>query len=113
MQITIRQIFIVVERCPTPRVLFRRTCHQVMISFFSVTDLPAPEGLKFKSVRETSVQVEWDPLNFSFDGWELVFRNMVRQHMVRGHMQVEEPGFFMLILTECSMCYRKRMIMEI
>uniref|UniRef100_A0A6G1RYP0 Tenascin n=1 Tax=Hypotaenidia okinawae TaxID=2861861 RepID=A0A6G1RYP0_9GRUI len=40
------------------------------------TYLPAPEGLKFKSVRETSVQVEWDPLNFSFDGWEVVFRNM-------------------------------------
>ncbi|KAM9176423.1 tenascin isoform 2-T2 [Mergus octosetaceus] len=32
--------------------------------------------LKFKSVRETSVQVEWDPLSISFDGWELVFRNM-------------------------------------
>ncbi|KAM6244069.1 tenascin isoform 4-T4 [Porphyrio hochstetteri] len=40
------------------------------------TYLPAPEGLKFKSVRETSVQVEWDPLNFSFDGWEVVFRNL-------------------------------------
>ncbi|NXK32219.1 TENA protein, partial [Piprites chloris] len=40
------------------------------------TYLPAPEGLRFKSVRETSVQVEWDPVNFSFDGWELVFHNM-------------------------------------
>lgn len=48
---------------------------------FIVTDLPAPEGLKFKSVRETSVQVEWDPLSISFDGWELVFRNMVRKHL--------------------------------
>ncbi|XP_073696028.1 tenascin isoform X4 [Garra rufa] len=39
------------------------------------THLPEPEGLKFKSVRETSVEVEWDPLNVPFDGWNLIFRN--------------------------------------
>ncbi|XP_010014720.1 PREDICTED: tenascin [Nestor notabilis] len=48
----------------------------IPVSARVATYLPAPEGLKFKSVRETSVQVEWDPVNFSFDGWELVFRNM-------------------------------------
>ncbi|NWW93969.1 TENA protein, partial [Rhynochetos jubatus] len=48
----------------------------IPVSARVATYLPAPEGLKFKSVKETSVQVEWDPLNFSFDGWELVFRNM-------------------------------------
>ncbi|XP_061867284.1 tenascin isoform X2 [Colius striatus] len=48
----------------------------IPVSARVATYLPAPEGLKFKTVRETSVQVEWDPLNFSFDGWELVFRNM-------------------------------------
>ncbi|XP_069729100.1 tenascin isoform X5 [Phaenicophaeus curvirostris] len=48
----------------------------IPVSARVATYLPAPEGLKFKSVGETSVQVEWDPLNFSFDGWELVFRNM-------------------------------------
>ncbi|NXU59687.1 TENA protein, partial [Turnix velox] len=48
----------------------------IPVSARVATYLPAPEGLKFKSVRETSIQVEWDPLNFSFDGWELVFRNM-------------------------------------
>ncbi|XP_068887785.1 tenascin isoform X3 [Aphelocoma coerulescens] len=48
----------------------------IPVSARVATYLPAPEGLKFKSVRETSVQVEWDPLNFSFDGWELVFHNM-------------------------------------
>ncbi|NXH10183.1 TENA protein, partial [Bucco capensis] len=48
----------------------------IPVSARVATYLPAPEGLKFKSVRETSVQVEWDPLHFSFDGWELVFRNM-------------------------------------
>ncbi|XP_037339436.2 tenascin isoform X2 [Pungitius pungitius] len=39
------------------------------------THLPEPEGLKFKSVRETSVQVQWDPLDIKFDGWNLIFRN--------------------------------------
>ncbi|XP_014378891.1 tenascin isoform X4 [Alligator sinensis] len=51
----------------------------IPISARVATYLPAPEGLKFKSVRETSVQVEWDPLNISFDGWELIFRNMKKE----------------------------------
>ncbi|KAM9116894.1 tenascin isoform 3-T4 [Pangshura tecta] len=51
----------------------------IPISARVATYLPAPEGLKFKSIRETSVQVEWDPLNISFDGWELVFRNMKKE----------------------------------
>lgn len=40
-------------------------------------DLPEPDGLKFKSVRETSVEVQWDPLDIPFDGWNLIFRNTV------------------------------------
>ncbi|XP_019331193.1 tenascin isoform X6 [Alligator mississippiensis] len=51
----------------------------IPISARVATYLPAPEGLKFKSVKETSVQVEWDPLNISFDGWELIFRNMKKE----------------------------------
>uniref|UniRef100_A0A8D0ASX2 Tenascin Cb n=1 Tax=Sander lucioperca TaxID=283035 RepID=A0A8D0ASX2_SANLU len=43
------------------------------------THLPEPEGLKFKSVRETSVEVQWDPLDISFDGWKLIFRNTVKE----------------------------------
>uniref|UniRef100_A0A6Q2YIB9 Zmp:0000000846 n=1 Tax=Esox lucius TaxID=8010 RepID=A0A6Q2YIB9_ESOLU len=39
------------------------------------THLPEPEGLKFTSVRETSVEVLWDPLDIPFDGWELYIRN--------------------------------------
>uniref|UniRef100_A0A673B1S5 Zmp:0000000846 n=1 Tax=Sphaeramia orbicularis TaxID=375764 RepID=A0A673B1S5_9TELE len=39
------------------------------------TLLPQPEGLRFKSVRETSVEVMWDQLDLSFDGWEIYFRN--------------------------------------
>lgn len=42
-----------------------------------LTGLPQPEGLKFKSVQETSVLVSWDTLKFPFDGWELIFRNTV------------------------------------
>ena len=41
------------------------------------SDLPEPEGLKFKSVKETSVEVQWDKLDISFDGWHLTFRNTV------------------------------------
>uniref|UniRef100_A0A8C8SM68 Tenascin C n=1 Tax=Pelusios castaneus TaxID=367368 RepID=A0A8C8SM68_9SAUR len=51
----------------------------IPISARVATYLPAPEGLTFKSIKETSVQVEWDPLNISFDGWELVFRNMKKE----------------------------------
>lgn len=48
-----------------------------------LTDLPAPEGLKFKSIKETSVEVEWDPLEIAFETWEIIFRNMVRAQRSR------------------------------
>uniref|UniRef100_A0A671WBN7 Tenascin Ca n=1 Tax=Sparus aurata TaxID=8175 RepID=A0A671WBN7_SPAAU len=47
----------------------------VPVSARVATDLPQPEGLIFKSVRETSVEVVWDQLDISFDGWEIYFRN--------------------------------------
>ncbi|CAG5867584.1 unnamed protein product [Menidia menidia] len=47
----------------------------IPVSARVATDLPAPEGLRFKSVRETSVEVMWDQLDISFDGWEIYFRN--------------------------------------
>ncbi|XP_014873463.1 tenascin isoform X1 [Poecilia latipinna] len=47
----------------------------VPVSARVATHLPKPEGLKFKSVRETSVEVQWDPLDIPFDGWNLIFRN--------------------------------------
>ena len=50
-------------------------CSESFVSCLS--DLPEPEGLKFKSVRETSVEVEWDPLDIPFDGWNIIFRNTV------------------------------------
>ncbi|XP_028273464.1 tenascin isoform X3 [Parambassis ranga] len=47
----------------------------VPVSARVATDLPQPQGLRFKSVRETSVEVVWDQLDISFDGWEIYFRN--------------------------------------
>ncbi|XP_060763360.1 tenascin isoform X2 [Neoarius graeffei] len=47
----------------------------IPVSARVATHLPEPEGLKFKAVRETSVEVQWDPLNIPFDGWNLIFRN--------------------------------------
>ncbi|XP_055743443.1 tenascin-like isoform X3 [Salvelinus fontinalis] len=47
----------------------------VPVSARVATHLPKPEGLKFTSVRETAVEVQWDPLDIAFDGWNLIFRN--------------------------------------
>ncbi|XP_057688201.1 tenascin isoform X1 [Corythoichthys intestinalis] len=47
----------------------------IPVSARVATHLPEPEGLKFKAVRETSVEVQWDPLDIPFDGWNLIFRN--------------------------------------
>ncbi|XP_062269417.1 tenascin-like [Platichthys flesus] len=47
----------------------------VPVSARVATALPQPEGLKFKSVRETSVEVMWDQLDIPFDSWEIYFRN--------------------------------------
>ncbi|CAN9504363.1 unnamed protein product [Ophioblennius macclurei] len=47
----------------------------IPVSARVATYLPQPEGLRFKSVRETSVEVMWDQLDIPFDGWEIYFRN--------------------------------------
>ncbi|KAL0965360.1 hypothetical protein UPYG_G00280240 [Umbra pygmaea] len=47
----------------------------IPISARVATHLPEPEGLKFKSVKESSVDVLWDPLDIPFDGWEIYIRN--------------------------------------
>ncbi|XP_053551450.1 tenascin [Bombina bombina] len=39
------------------------------------THLPTTDDLRFKSVKETFVDVEWEPLDISFDAWKLIFRN--------------------------------------
>ncbi|XP_037835405.1 tenascin isoform X1 [Kryptolebias marmoratus] len=47
----------------------------IPVSARVATELPQPEGLRFKSVKETSVEVMWDQLDISFDAWEIHFRN--------------------------------------
>ncbi|XP_064197735.1 tenascin-R isoform X1 [Anguilla rostrata] len=37
------------------------------------TYLSNPDGLLFKSITETSVEVQWEPFSYSFDGWEISF----------------------------------------
>ncbi|KAM7093626.1 tenascin isoform 4-T4 [Molossus nigricans] len=51
----------------------------IPVSARVATYLPAPEGLKFKSVKETSVEVAWDPLDIAFETWEIIFRNMNKE----------------------------------
>ncbi|KAG2455437.1 TENA protein, partial [Polypterus senegalus] len=62
------------------------------------THIPEPEGLRFKSVRETSVEVQWDPLEINFDGWDLIFRNTkeengeVTKSLTRPETSYIQPG---------------------
>lgn len=58
--------------------LYHTCSRPYLLSMLFLTDLPAPEGLKFKSIKETSVEVEWDPLDIAFETWEIIFRNKVR-----------------------------------
>ncbi|XP_063505929.1 tenascin isoform X14 [Pongo pygmaeus] len=51
----------------------------IPVSARVATYLPAPEGLKFKSIKETTVEVEWDPLDIAFETWEIIFRNMNKE----------------------------------
>ncbi|XP_037348157.1 tenascin isoform X3 [Talpa occidentalis] len=51
----------------------------IPVSARVATYLPAPEGLRFKSIKETSVEVEWDPLDIAFEKWEISFRNMNKE----------------------------------
>ncbi|XP_057675356.1 tenascin-like isoform X1 [Corythoichthys intestinalis] len=52
----------------------------VPVSAKVATALPQPQGLRFKSVNDTSVEVAWEKLNIPFDGWEIYFRNMKEEN---------------------------------
>ncbi|XP_063066917.1 tenascin isoform X4 [Engraulis encrasicolus] len=70
----------------------------VPVSARVATHLPQPDGLKFKSIRETSVEVQWDQLDFPFDSWELSFRNTKEENgeifnpLNRGQTSFEQFG---------------------
>ncbi|XP_067261673.1 tenascin isoform X4 [Chanodichthys erythropterus] len=70
----------------------------VPVSARVATYLPQPEGLRFKSISDTSVEVLWDQLNFPFDGWELIFRNTKEENgkivnnLTPSETNFEQPG---------------------
>ncbi|XP_015281057.1 PREDICTED: tenascin isoform X2 [Gekko japonicus] len=71
----------------------------IPVSARVATYLPAPDGLKFKSVKETSVEVEWDPLDIPFSGWEIVFNSLkeednggIRSSLKRPQTSYLQPG---------------------
>ncbi|XP_062410002.1 tenascin isoform X2 [Sardina pilchardus] len=70
----------------------------VPVSARVATHLPQPDGLKFKSVRDTSVEVLWDQLDIPHDGWELSFRNTKEENgkilnaLNRGQTSFEQFG---------------------
>ncbi|KAK3545902.1 hypothetical protein QTP70_016587 [Hemibagrus guttatus] len=45
----------------------------VPVSTVASTYLSNPDGLIFKSITETSVEVQWQPFDYLFDGWEISF----------------------------------------
>ncbi|XP_077324052.1 tenascin isoform X4 [Lithobates pipiens] len=47
----------------------------IPISARVATHLPTTDDLRFKTVKETFVDVEWEPLDISFDTWKLIFQN--------------------------------------
>ena len=59
--------------------------------------LPKPEGLIFKSVRESSVEVMWDQVDISFDGWEIYFRNTVS-------LPISFKGLHRILLSDRGKC---------
>ncbi|XP_031432979.1 tenascin isoform X2 [Clupea harengus] len=70
----------------------------VPVSARVATHLPQPDGLKFKSIRESSVEVLWDQLDFPYDGLELSFRNTKEENgkilnaLNRGQTSFEQVG---------------------
>ncbi|XP_072529721.1 tenascin [Salminus brasiliensis] len=70
----------------------------IPVSARVATSLPQPEGLKFKSIGETSVEVFWDQLDIPFDGWELTFHNMKEEdgkivnNLPPSQTHFEQPG---------------------
>ncbi|XP_073903505.1 tenascin-R isoform X2 [Castor canadensis] len=53
--------------------LLRDQCNTNCCQESAATDLSTPQGLQFKTITETTVEVQWEPFSFSFDGWEISF----------------------------------------
>ncbi|XP_011744412.2 tenascin-R isoform X3 [Macaca nemestrina] len=53
--------------------VLRDQCNANCCQESAATDLSTPQGLQFKTITETTVEVQWEPFSFSFDGWEISF----------------------------------------
>ncbi|KAB0342921.1 hypothetical protein FD754_019847 [Muntiacus muntjak] len=63
-----------------PGLTYNISVHAVISNILSLpitakvaTHLSTPQGLRFKTITETTVEVQWEPFSFSFDGWEISF----------------------------------------
>uniref|UniRef100_A0A803VQC1 Janusin n=1 Tax=Ficedula albicollis TaxID=59894 RepID=A0A803VQC1_FICAL len=63
-----------------PGVAYNVSIYAVISDVFSIpvtskvmTNLATPHGLKFKTITETTAEVQWEPFSFPFDGWEISF----------------------------------------
>lgn len=80
----------------------------VTVSLRVGAELPQPQGLKFKSVRETSVEVEWDQLDIPFDGWEIYFRNTVSERVGAAPFEGRPQFFFIFLIFMKRLRGKKR-----
>ncbi|NXT64563.1 TENR protein, partial [Chaetops frenatus] len=63
-----------------PGVAYNVSIYAVISDVFSIpvtskvmTSLATPQGLKFKTITETTAEVQWEPFSFPLDGWEISF----------------------------------------
>uniref|UniRef100_A0A8C9N5I6 Tenascin R n=1 Tax=Serinus canaria TaxID=9135 RepID=A0A8C9N5I6_SERCA len=63
-----------------PGVAYNVSIYAVISDVFSIpvtsrvmTNLATPQGLKFKTITETTAEVQWEPFSFPLDGWEISF----------------------------------------
>ncbi|KAF2978276.1 hypothetical protein EK904_001710 [Melospiza melodia maxima] len=63
-----------------PGVAYNVSIYAVISDVFSspvtsrvMTNLATPQGLKFKTITETTAEVQWEPFSFPLDGWEISF----------------------------------------
>uniref|UniRef100_A0A8B9H0V6 Tenascin-R n=1 Tax=Astyanax mexicanus TaxID=7994 RepID=A0A8B9H0V6_ASTMX len=76
----------------------------VPVSALVSTYLSNPDGLLFKSITETSVEVQWQPFDYLFDGWEISFipkRSVVFGSVVnyrnQKHILKQSEGFVLIV----------------
>lgn len=73
------------------------------MSLVTSPDLSNPDGLVFKSITETSVEVQWKPFYYSFDGWEISFIPKVKLvKTLSGCFFSESMKHYNMLIDECT-----------